>query len=61
LSRIVDELVCPECGCKDFLVGPRGGLSVNIKCANCGYWMSVTAIPFGKLRGKIWITDERRA
>ncbi len=29
---------CPDCGGEKFLPGPRGGLSMNIKCANpdCG-------------------------
>ncbi len=29
---------CPDCGEGKFLPGPRGGLSMNIKCANptCG-------------------------
>lgn len=28
--------ICPDCGSGDFYEGPRGGLSVNIKCAGCG-------------------------
>ena len=29
---------CPDCGGKNFLKGPCGGLAVNVKCANpkCG-------------------------
>ena len=27
---------CPSCGCKDFYLGPRGGASRNIMCAECG-------------------------
>jgi hypothetical protein len=29
---------CPDCNGKDFLMGPHGGMSQNIKCANprCG-------------------------
>lgn len=27
---------CPDCGCACFYPGPRGGMSVNVKCAMCG-------------------------
>lgn len=27
---------CPDCGNKDFLEGPSGGLCVNFKCNKCG-------------------------
>lgn len=32
------KFTCPDCKGHDFLRGPRGGLSTNIKCANikCG-------------------------
>jgi len=45
--EMVKELKC-ECGSKDFLVGPRGGLSVNIKCVKCGRIMNVVCGPNGK-------------
>ncbi len=54
MSRIVDTLVCPRCGCKDFLEGPHGGAAINIKCSKCSYWMNVTRLP----GGSFWITDE---
>lgn len=28
--------ICPTCRSDKFLEGPRGGLSVNVKCAGCG-------------------------
>ena len=28
---------CPDCGSNDFLEGPSGGLSINIKCAKCDH------------------------
>jgi len=37
---------CPDCGSPNFLEGPHGGHSVNIKCKKCGAtfnWMG----PFG--------------
>ena len=27
---------CPDCGGHQFLHGPQGGLTENIKCATCG-------------------------
>lgn len=27
---------CPDCGGKEYLEGPHGGLSINFKCAQCG-------------------------
>lgn len=34
---------CPDCGAKDQLApGPRGGASINIRCANCGKGFNVT-------------------
>lgn len=36
---IQKERCCPFCGCKKFIEGPSGGLSVNMYCANtdeCG-------------------------
>ena len=40
-EKIFDELQkngCLDCGCKDFLQGPSGGMAQNVKCANdeCG-------------------------
>lgn len=38
-SELLDALyknMCPDCGGKEFLEGPRGGMCVNIKCNNCG-------------------------
>ena len=64
MSRIVSELKCPKCDYNSFLVGPRGGLSQNIKCARCGYWMNVTPVPRlipatdTLAVGGFWITDE---
>lgn len=30
-------LVCIDCGSKDMLEGPSGGLAQNVKCAKCGH------------------------
>jgi hypothetical protein len=27
---------CPDCGCENWVEGPRGGLSQNVACANSG-------------------------
>jgi hypothetical protein len=26
---------CPDCGHKGFVLGPRGGMSINIECGGC--------------------------
>ena len=36
-KRFYVSRICPDClKPRDFLQGPRGGLSVNIKCRFCG-------------------------
>ena len=37
---------CPDCGGEKFLPGPRGGLAMNIKCANpaCGSKFNVCPV-----------------
>lgn len=54
MSEIADELICPGCGGKEFLQGPRGGLAVNVKCKRCGYKLNVANLP----NGKFWIVDK---
>ncbi len=51
---VVDELICPGCGGKEFLEGPHGGMAVNVKCKKCGYKLNVCPLPED---GKIWIID----
>lgn len=50
LNPIADSQECPDCGCPDFLEGPSGGISQNIKCAapRCGSTFNV-GIAFGKV------------
>ena len=36
---------CPDCGGKNFLEGPQGGISTNIMCAKCRHRFN--ASPFG--------------
>lgn len=39
----IAQSICPHCQQNtQFLEGPQGGLSVNIKCKLCGYWFNVT-------------------
>lgn len=54
MGRVVEELTCPKCGCKEFLKGPQGGLATNVKCSNCGYWMNIVILP----NSKIWVSEE---
>ena len=45
LFRVIARDKCPNCGSdKGFFEGPRGGISMNIKCANppCGAKFNVT-------------------
>jgi DNA-directed RNA polymerase subunit RPC12/RpoP len=28
---------CPDCGGEEFREGPYGGMSRNVRCANCGH------------------------
>jgi hypothetical protein len=37
-----DDERCPDCGCGVFRPGPRGGLSQNIECVQCGSRFNVT-------------------
>jgi uncharacterized Zn finger protein (UPF0148 family) len=37
-----DNESCPDCGCFIFRPGPRGGISQNIECAQCGSRFNVT-------------------
>lgn len=40
---VVKKNTCPDCEAKgQWLVGPRGGIAQNIKCANCGSRFNVT-------------------
>lgn len=32
---------CPDCGCLNFLHGPRGGASRNYGCVACGAWFNL--------------------
>jgi hypothetical protein len=34
LARMSDGF-CPDCGHKGFVLGPRGGASINIECGGC--------------------------
>ena len=54
MSEIVEELVCPRCGCGEFLEGPHGGAAVNVRCSKCGYWMNIVLLP----GGRHWIIDQ---
>lgn len=36
ITEIFQEGKCPDCGVWEFLEGPCGGMSMNIKCENCG-------------------------
>jgi hypothetical protein len=35
---------CPDCGSKEFIQGPSGGMTVNVECAGCGSKFNVGSI-----------------
>ncbi len=45
ITSFFGKLVCPDCDAMTFLEGPHGGLSVNVKCENCGSEFNV-CMPF---------------
>lgn len=42
LHAFYDKSTCPNCGQWAFVCGPRGGLSVNVTCQECGLRLNVT-------------------
>ena len=50
---------CPECSNDTFLKGPRGGLSINIKCARCGTEYNRTPLDLEKI-GQSVVTEAER-
>lgn len=47
LSRAELEVMtkghCPDCNHRGFVLGPRGGASINIECGGCGNRFNVAA------------------
>jgi len=58
ITEIFNEGKCPDCGVWEFLEGPQGGGSINIKCENCGSFFNEMG-PFGidRIRWIIHPTD----
>jgi hypothetical protein len=52
ISRVVEELKCPECGNTEFPSKPRRGATRNIPC-QCGCVLEVARLP----NGKFWILN----
>jgi hypothetical protein len=50
---------CPVCGCRRFVAGPRGGLSVNVGCAECDSWWNLALIrhPLEPGPGWVWVHE----
>lgn len=34
--KLVEEQICPDCGCKTFYDRPQDGIGTNITCVDCG-------------------------
>jgi hypothetical protein len=47
-----DSEECPDCGCGIFRPGPRGGLSQNVECAQCGARFNVTRLDPVMMEGR---------
>jgi DNA-directed RNA polymerase subunit RPC12/RpoP len=43
---------CPDCGSKDFIEGPSGGICTNYTCAECGSRFNI-----GAAFGSVMIAD----
>ena len=48
---------CPDCGGEEFLMGPRGGLSQNIKCGGCGSEFNVAPFEDGQFVGQPMLAE----
>jgi len=37
---LLTDATCPDCRGEHFVIGPRGGLAANVRCAGCGskFW-----------------------
>jgi hypothetical protein len=51
LDTTLAQGICPDCGHRGFLLGPRGGLAINIECGNgdCAARFNVTPMGWGQL------------
>lgn len=36
---------CADCGCREFLFGPKGGMCQNVQCSDCGAQFNVMLVP----------------
>lgn len=46
-KTLINKGVCPCCKSHTWLAGPRGGLCINIECAQCGLRANVVQLPTG--------------
>lgn len=37
------DSTCPNCHQRNWIEGPHGGMSINLKCGDCGIW--INAVP----------------
>lgn len=54
------EGLCPYCAGEQFIIGPRGGLAVNIKCVRCGvkWWFCPPFTPHEIDNDDAFYTDD---
>lgn len=52
-----DNLICPRCQGTEFWSGPEGGMSINVKCVDCGAYYNYTPVfnpPLESIIGSGW-------
>lgn len=47
LEYLNETCKCPDCDSPNFIIGPSGGMAVNIECAGCGnfFWFGPPFTP----------------
>lgn len=68
--KIVEDIEsghCPDCGYRGFVLGPQGGMAINVECGGCRHrfnihrWRGITAfverLPSVAEGGVIWPSE----
>lgn len=58
VAEKIRKSICPNCGASKWLLGPRGGLARNVKCAECGEVYNILSRIGVEWRGKIYFFKE---
>jgi len=60
VAEKIRKSICPNCGASKWLLGPRGGLARNIKCAECGEVYNILSCIGVEWRGKVYFFKESK-